>query len=113
MTQIYEVMIKALPVILLILLGILLRCTQLIKKPTVDDLKKIVVTIALPSTLFLTFAGTVFQSNFLWIFVCVFAVCLLMLMTGIGFRKIISPENRYYPALFAGFEAGMMGYALF
>jgi len=113
MTQIYEVMIKALPVILLILLGILLRRTQLIKKPTVDDLKKIVVSIALPSTLFLTFAGTTFQSNYLWIFVCVFSVCIIMLFAGLGLQKIISPDNKYYPALFAGFEAGMMGYALF
>ena len=113
MTQIYEVMIKALPVILLILLGILLRRTRLIKKLTVDDIKKIVVNIALPSTLFLTFAGTTFQSNYLWIFVCVFSVCTILLFAGLGFKKILSPDNKYYPALFAGFEAGMMGYALF
>jgi len=113
MTQVYIVIIKALPVILLILLGVFLRRTGLLKKTTVDDLKKIVVNIALPSTLFLTFAGTIFQSNYLWIFVCVFAVCLLMLFAGIGFGKVISPDNKYYPALFAGFEAGMMGYALF
>lgn len=113
MPQVYIVIIKALPVILLILLGIFLRRTGLIKKTTVDDLKKIVVNIALPSTLFLTFAGTIFQSNYLWIFVCVFAVCLLMLFAGIGFRKALSPDNKFYPALFAGFEAGMMGYALF
>lgn len=113
MPQVYIVIIKALPVILLILLGVILRRTGLIRKTTVDDLKKIVVNIALPSTLFLTFAGTSFQSNYLWIFVFVFAVCLLMLAAGIGFGKIISPDNKYYPALFAGFEAGMMGYALF
>jgi len=113
MTQVFEVITKALPVILLILLGVFLRRMQIIKRSTVDDLKKIVVNIALPATLFLTFAGTVFQSNFLWIFVCIFAVCMLMLLAGLGFRKMISPENKYYPALFAGFEAGMMGYALF
>ncbi len=113
MTQIYEVIIKALPVILLILLGIFLRRTQLIKKNTVDDLKKIVVNIALPSTLFLTFAGTTLQSNYLWIFVSVFAVCVLMLFIGIVLGKLIHPDNKFYPALFAGFEAGMMGYALF
>lgn len=113
MAQVYEVIIKALPVILLILLGIFLRRFQVIKKNTVDDLKKIVVTIALPSTLFMTFAQTVFQRSYLWIFVCVFAVCVLMLCAGIGFKRLFSPENKYYPALFAGFEAGMMGYALF
>ena len=113
MTQAYEVIIKALPVILLILLGVFLRRTQIIKKTTADDLKKIVVNIALPATLFLTFAGTAFQSNYLWIFVCVFAVCILMLSAGIGFKKVLSPDNKYYPALFAGFEAGMMGYALY
>ena len=113
MTQAYEVIIKALPVILLILLGVFLRRTQIIIKTTADDLKKIVVNIALPATLFLTFAGTAFQSNYLWIFVCVFAVCILMLSAGIGFKKVLSPDNKYYPALFAGFEAGMMGYALY
>lgn len=113
MPQVYEVIVKALPVILLIILGIILRSTQVIKKSTVDDLKKIVVNIALPSTLLLTFAGTQFQSKYLWIFVCVFAVCVCMLFAGMGIKKIISPGNKYYPALFAGFEAGMMGYALF
>jgi len=113
MPQVYEVIVKALPVILLIILGIILRSTQLIKKSTVDDLKKIVVNIALPSTLLLTFAGTQFQSKYLWIFICVFAVCICMLFAGMGIKKIINPGNKYYPALFAGFEAGMMGYALF
>jgi len=113
MPQVYEVIVKALPVILLIILGIILRSTQLIKKSTVDDLKKIVVNIALPSTLLLTFAGTQFQSKYLWIFICVFAVCICMLFAGMGIKKLISPGNKYYPALFAGFEAGMMGYALF
>lgn len=113
MAQVYEVFVKSLPVILLILLGIILRGTQLIKKTTVDDLKKIVVNIALPATLLLTFAETQFQSKYLWIFVCVFAVCVFMLLAGMGIKKMMNPSNKYYPALFAGFEAGMMGYALF
>jgi hypothetical protein len=36
-----------------------------------------------------------------------------MLAFGMLAGSRISPENRFFPSLFTGFEAGMMGYALF
>lgn len=113
MPQIYEVIAKALPVILLIILGIAFRLMRVISDRTAADFKKIIVNFALPSTLFLTFARTAFQREYILIFITVFASCVLMLAAGVGLGKIISPGNKYYPALFTGFEAGMMGYALF
>ncbi len=113
MTQFYEVTSKALPVILLIFLGVCLRYTKFISKGTIGDFKKIIVNIALPSTLFLTFAGTTFAGKYLWIVLCVFSICVGMLFAGIFISKKMSPGNKYFPALFTGFEAGMLGYALF
>lgn len=113
MTQFYEVVSKALPVILLIILGACLRYSQFISKTAIGDFKKIIVNIALPSTLLLTFAGTTFAGKYLWIVLCVFAICVLMLFAGLIIGRKMSPENKYFPALFTGFEAGMLGYALF
>lgn len=113
MNLIIEVLIKTSTVIGLILLGILFRRISLITQDTVDGLKKIVVNVALPSALFLTFARTVFRPEYLLIAAVMFCVCLLMLGTGAGIGRKLQPANPYYPALFAGFEAGMMGYSLF
>ena len=65
MNLIVEVLIKTFPVIGLILLGILLRRIALITQETIDGLKKIVVNVALPSALFLTFARTSFRPEYL------------------------------------------------
>lgn len=113
MAQFYEVVSKALPVILLIILGTCLRYTKFISKAAINDFKKIIVNIALPSMLFLTFAGTTFAGKYLWVVLCVFAICVVMLFAGMFIGKRMSPENKYFPALFTGFEAGMLGYALF
>lgn len=113
MTQFYEVVSKALPVILMIILGACLRYSKFISKTAIGDFKKIIVNIALPSTLFLTFAGTTFAGKYLWIVLCVFSICVMMLFAGMFIGRKMSPENKYFPALFTGFEAGMLGYALF
>lgn len=113
MTQFYEVVSKALPVILLIILGACLRYSKFISKVAIGDFKKIIVNIALPSTLFLTFAATTFAGKYLWIVLCVFSICVMMLFAGMFIGQKMSPENKYFPALFTGFEAGMLGYALF
>lgn len=104
---------RVLPVILLILLGNILQRTGFLKKSTVEDLKKIVVNIGLPALLFLAFTGTAFEARYLFIFAAVFLVCLVMLFFGGLYRKAAKLDNDYAPALFSGFETGMMGYSLF
>lgn len=113
MEQLYLVLIKFIPVLLLILLGALIRKIGLFKRTTVQDLKTIIIKLSLPALLFLTFARTAFKPRYILIFVTVFLVCLLMLGLGSLFKKRLSPGNRYYPSLFTGFETGMLGYALF
>jgi hypothetical protein len=97
----------------MIILGACLRYSKFISKTAIGDFKKIIVNIALPSTLFLTFAGTTFAGKYLWIVLCVFSICVMMLFAGMFIGRKMSPENKYFPALFTGFEAGMLGYALF
>ncbi len=108
-----EVIVKVLPTILAILLGMVLRKFRFFREGTVDDLKKIVVNISLPTLLFTAFAETQFDARYLLIIGIIFLLCVLMLLLGFAVKKALGNTNKYLPALFSGFEAGMMGYAIF
>lgn len=113
MSAIIEITTKVLPIILLIILGMLLRKLRFFKDGTLDDLKKIVVNLSLPALLFTAFTETAFQPQYMGIIVVMFLVCVLMLFFGSLFKKVSKNNNPYLPTLFTGFEAGMMGYAVF
>jgi len=113
MENLYVVLLKFIPVLLLILLGTLIRRIKLLKPETIQELKTILINISLPSMFILTFAKTDFQIRYLLIFFAVFAVYLITLAMGKGFSKRLCPGNSYYPSVFCGHETGMLGYALF
>lgn len=113
MADSFIIIAKVLPVILLIIVGHLLRRFRIIKPATIDDIKKLVVNLALPALLFMAFADTEFEMRYLLIFVAVFATCLIMLAAASMIRKPLKIGNRYWPTLYSGFETGMMGYSIF
>ena len=113
MNDFYVVLLKFLPVLTMILLGVLIRKIKLLKPETIQELKTILINISLPSMFFLTFSKTNFEFRYILIFLAVFLVCLVMLIFGKGFSKKLCPGNSYYPSVFTGHENGMLGYALF
>ena len=100
---------KVLPVILLFILGALLRRTRFLGESTVGDLKKLIVNATLPALLFLAFAGVNLEVHHLAIVGLIFAGCALALLIG----RSLGLPSPYFPPLMTGFEAGMMGYAIF
>ena len=90
-----------------------LRKTRFLAESTVGDLKKLIVNITLPSVLFLAFAGVNLEGRHLVIVAVVFAACLLALLLGRLIGPPLGLRSPYFPALMTGFEAGMMGYAIF
>ena len=108
-----EAFSKVLPVILLFILGASLRRTRFLAESTVGDLKKLIVNITLPAVLFLAFAGVNLEGRHLAIVAVVFAACLLALLLGRLIGPPLGLRSPYFPALMTGFEAGMMGYAIF
>ncbi|NLJ41557.1 MAG: hypothetical protein GX352_08120 [Clostridiales bacterium] len=113
MAEAIGVLSKVLPVIFIIILGGFLRRARFIKQETINGLKRIVVNIALPSVLFLTFAKTTFEKRYILILFSVFGICGLMLSIGAAIKRTVKGTDKYFPALFGGLEAGMMGYPLF
>lgn len=113
MENLFTVILKFLPVLLMILLGALIRKIKLLKPDTIQELKTILINISLPSMFVLTFARTNFELRYLLIFAAVVLTYFVTLFLGKGFSKKLCPSNAYYPSVFAGHETGMLGYALF
>jgi malate permease and related proteins len=104
---------KVLPVILLFLLGMLLNRRQFMRPETMADLKNLVIKITLPAALFLAFSRVSLEPRHLIIVGVMFGACVLALLLGRLIRPIVQVPSPYFPMLLTGFEAGMMGYAIY
>ncbi|MDQ1322930.1 MAG: malate permease [Chloroflexota bacterium] len=104
---------RVLPVLLLFGLGALLRRRGFFAESTVADLRRFVLAVTLPSALFLTFLRVSLDVRYLPIVVLVFAACVLMLLAGPGLARLVGVRSPYAGPLMTGFEAGMLGYAIY
>ena len=112
MTVLLRVIETALPVMAALLLGMFCREKQFLSREGVDALKKVVINITLPAVLVNAFATAQYSLSSLTVPVSVFLLCCLGLVLG----KLLSGLLKLgkLPAYLAtGFEAGMLGYALF
>lgn len=104
---------RVLPVLLLFALGAVLRRRGWLAPSTVADLRRFVLTVTLPSALFLTFLRVSLEARYLPIIVAVFVACVVMLVAGGGLARLVGSRSGYAWSLFTGFEAGMLGYAIY
>jgi hypothetical protein len=108
-----EAFFKVLPVILLLLLGYWLGRRNFLSPATINELKKLVVNVTLPAALYLTFARVSLEPRLLVIPVVIFTACLIVFLASRRWSPDTWAERRYFPYLMTGFEAGMLGYAIF
>jgi len=111
--NIIQTLTATLPVILLVLLGILIRRLNFLQAATVADFKKLVVNLTLPLLLFKAFATMQFEARYLLIVVLIFAACTLVMLLSSRLKSLPGLSSDYSSFLMAGFEAGMLGYAIF
>ena len=104
---------RVLPILFLIGLGHWIRRSHFVAESTVDDLRKLVVTLALPSVLFISFLEMKLQTKYLVIFVLVFAINVALFALGRSLKTRLGVEYLYFPFLMTGFEYGMLGVSLF
>lgn len=104
---------KALPVFVMLVLGVFCRKKNFISREGIRAMKDFVINITLPAVMFSAFATAEYTLNSLFPPLLIFAACVLMLLMGTGACKIFSIQGRLSPYLSTGFEAGMLGYALF
>ena len=108
-----EVIKTILPVLVMLSIGMLCRRRNLISREGVNALKGVVVNIALPAVLLNAFATTRYTPMDIAIPLMMFAVCLAAWALGKAAARLLKMPSRFVPFLTTGFEAGMLGYALF
>lgn len=113
MDKVIAVLETALPVFLALGMGMLCRSKGFLSRDGVDALKKVVLNLTLPFVLLEAFATAEYTTAALLLPLLMFGICCLALGLGFVAVKIFHLKGRLVPFLFSGFEAGMLGYALF
>ena len=108
-----EILSIILPVMLMLFIGSLARKTRLISRAGIDALKTVAVQIGLPAVLLHTFAAAEYSLATLVVPLIMFALCTLAWFIGKRLGRALKMRSRFVPFLTTGFEAGMLGYALF
>ena len=108
-----HVLETALPVFLTLGLGMLCRATRLLSPEGVKTLKSVAVNITLPAVLFSAFATAEYSAKSIAIPIIIFALCVLAFYLGRIGCNLLKIPGRLSPFMATGFEAGMLGYALF
>ena len=113
MQQTIQIFNQVLPILFLISLGYWTRQKQFLSESTVDELRKIVVNLALPAVLFTSFLHIELKSAYFVIFALTFVLAGLLFMLGRFLKKRLAIRFAYFPFLLTGFEYGMLGVSLF
>lgn len=104
---------KVLPVFLVLALGVLCRKKALLSREGVNALKKVAVDIALPAVMFSAFATAEYSLKSVCVPLILFVLCCMALLLGFWLCRVLKIGGSLSPYIAAGFEAGMLGYALF
>jgi hypothetical protein len=112
-SAISDVIAQIAPIVLMIALGTVVRTTGILRPESVEDLKKLVVNVALPAVLFIAFLDMDLEASYLGLFGTVLLVCLGMYGYGRLAQRVFRVKQEYFPFLVTGFEFGMVGITLF
>ena len=113
MDRVLEVLRTVLPVLVMLGIGMLCRSRKLISREGLNALKSVVVNITLPAVLLSAFATTRYTLMDVVVPLLMFLVCLAAWALGKAAMRVFKLQSRFVPFLTTGFEAGMLGYALF
>ena len=108
-----DVIRTILPVVVMLVIGIVCRKTGLVSREGIGALKNVVVNITLPAVLLNAFATTSYTFMDVVVPLLMFAACFVAWALGKAAGKALRMPSRFVPFLTTGFEAGMLGYALF
>lgn len=113
MDKVISVIQTVLPVFLALALGMFCRSKHFLSREGVDALKKVVINLTLPFVLLNAFATAEYSVSALILPALMFVICCLALGLGYLAVRIFKTKGRLSAFLMSGFEAGMLGYALF
>lgn len=113
MEQTIQIINQVLPILFLISLGYWINRKNFLTENTIDQLRKIVVNLALPAVIFVSFLNIELKASYFAIFAFTFFLCVLLFLLGQLIKKLFNIRYTYFPYLTTGFEYGMLGVSLF
>lgn len=108
-----SVLKTALPVFVMLFMGMLCRSKEFISREGVDTLKRVVINLTLPFALFSAFATADYDLSAVVAPVVMYVACGVMLALGFLAAKLQKSASKLSPFVSACFEAGMLGLPLF
>lgn len=108
-----SVLETALPVFVMLAMGMLFRSKTFISREGVDTLKKVVINLTLPFALFSAFATANYNLSAVVIPAVIYIACGVMLALGFLAARLQRSSSKLSPFVSACFEAGMLGLPLF
>lgn len=108
-----RVLETALPVFIVLLIGMLCRSKAILTRDGINSAKRIATDITLPAVLFGAFATADYNADTIKIPITIFILCCAALGLGIIVCRLLKVPGGLTPYLMSGFEAGMLGYGLF
>jgi predicted permease len=113
MEQTIRIINQVLPILFLISLGYWINRRNFLTETTIDQLRKIVVNLALPAVIFISFLNIELKASYFAIFAFTFFLCVALFLLGQLIKKLFNIRYSYFPYLTTGFEYGMLGVSLF
>jgi predicted permease len=113
MDKLTGILQTVIPVLVLISAGVFLKKKTILKREGVADLKTLTAKFFIPVVVFKAFYNASYSVDMLYIAAAVFAVCGAMFAAGFLINKAVGSKLKTLPYLMTGFEAGMLGYALY
>lgn len=113
MTTTFHILNQVLPILFLMALGVWTRRTQFLTVQTVEALQKLVINLALPAVLFVSFLNIEFKAAYFVLFVLIFLLCVLLFLLGRALQRGLRLRFASFPYLTTGFEYGLLGISLF
>ena len=102
-----------LPVIIMLIIGIICREKKLIRPEGIEGFQALVMNFTLPISLFYTFYRASIKADTVIFPVTFFGVTAGGIFAGRLLCKLVKEKDVYFPFTLTGYEAGMLGYALF
>ena len=102
-----------LPVIIMLIIGIICREKKLIRQEGIEGLQALVMNFTLLISLFYTFYRASIKADTVIFPVTFFGVTAGGIFAGRLLCKLVKEKDIYFPFTLTGYEAGMLGYALF
>lgn len=108
-----EIIPKILPVILLTLIGVATKKYNIIEVKTIAGIKKIILNICLPSTLFLIFLNMKLEKEHILLILAMMFLFVLFYLVGAFINKVSRVKNDLKQFFCTGFCFGLLGIPLF